>query len=152
MDQLTQELDGGIVSIVLYGSVARGTATPGSDIDLLVVLEEASNSYFDRLEPVGSIVIRIRNEDCWKDLLDKGFTPEINVLVLSREEADQNRYLYLDMIEDAQILADKGGFFHGRLKKLERRLNELGARRVPIDGNWYWDLKPDLRKGETVTL
>jgi predicted nucleotidyltransferase len=37
---------------VLYGSVARGMATPESDIDLLVILRDASFDYFKRLQPL----------------------------------------------------------------------------------------------------
>ena len=31
-------------------------------------------------------------------------------------------------------------------------LAELGARRVPWQGGWYWELKPDLKPGEVFTL
>ena len=37
--------------------------------------------------------------------------PELNVLIFSRAEAERNRHLYLDMIEDALLLVDRGGFF-----------------------------------------
>jgi predicted nucleotidyltransferase len=37
--QLETIYDGRMVSLVLYGSQARGDAEPGSDIDVLVVLE-----------------------------------------------------------------------------------------------------------------
>lgn len=36
-----------IDSIVLYGSQARGDATPDSDIDILVVLKSAVNPYLE---------------------------------------------------------------------------------------------------------
>lgn len=141
-----------LVSVVLYGSVARRETQPESDIDLLLILEEASPVYRQRLQPLLPIVRQVRRHSCWKDLEARGLSPSLSLLVLSRQEAEQNRYLYLDMIEEARILVDRAGFFQGRLKALQRRLRELGARKVRQNGAWYWDLKPDLKPGEVVTL
>lgn len=141
-----------VISIVLYGSVARGKAGPESDIDVLLVVEDASPAYWQRLEPLLPILRQLRKESCWREIESRGCFPSMSVLVLSREEADQNRNLYLDMIEEARILVDRDGFFQERLNVLRRRLQALGARKVQRDGQWYWDLKPDLMPGEAVTL
>lgn len=74
-------------------------------------------------------------------------------MILTKEEAQVNRFLFLDMIEEAIILHDSEGFFRKRLDMLRQRLDELGAKKVLMeDGSWYWDLKPDLRVGEVFTL
>ena len=141
-----------VVSLVLYGSVSRGEAGPESDVDLLLILKEASPVYRERLQPLIPLLRRLRREPTWKDLEARGLSPSLSVLVLSREEAEENRLLYLDMIDGARILLDQDGFFQGRLDALKVRLRELGARKVRRDGTWYWDLKPDLKPGEVVTL
>ena len=52
-----------------------------------------------------------------------------------------------------QLPHDPQGFFAGVLERLRRRLHELGARRyVDEDGYEYWDLKPDWKPGDVVTL
>ncbi len=38
------------LSFVLFGSVARGAAKQESDIDLLIILKDAPDSYYRRLE------------------------------------------------------------------------------------------------------
>jgi predicted nucleotidyltransferase len=141
-----------VVSLILYGSVARGEARPESDVDVLLVLKDAPPVYRDRLRPLLPILRRLRQESCWKNLEAQGLSPSLSVLVLSREEADQNRCLYLDMLEDARILIDRENVFQNRLRALGIRLRELGARRVQRNGDRYWDLKPDLAPGEFVTL
>jgi len=150
---LVQEALGNqVIALVLYGSVARGEAEPASDMDLLLVLEEASPVYWQRLQPLLPLLRQLRKQSCWKDLERQGLYLSLSVLVLSRQEAEQNRYLYLDMIEEARILVDRDDFFQRRLHALQQRLRELGARKVRRNGGWYWDLKPDLKPGEAVTL
>jgi predicted nucleotidyltransferase len=141
-----------LVSLVLYGSVARGTARPDSDVDLLLVLREAPAGYWKRLQPLLPILKKLRKEPCWKKLEEQGLIPFLSLLVLSLEEAKENRYLYLDMIEEAMILVDQEGFFHNKLASLRQRLEELGAKKIQRNEDWYWDLKPDLKLGDVIIL
>jgi hypothetical protein len=57
------------------------------------------------------------------------------------------------MVNDAKILYDKNDFFAERLKQIRKRIEELGSQKVTLeDGSWYWDLKPDLKIGDSFTL
>jgi hypothetical protein len=60
--------------------------------------------------------------------------------------------LLLDMVEDARILHDEGGFLRARLERLRARLPELGSRRVWRGSAWHWVLKPDLQPGDVFEL
>ena len=147
-----QALGDQVISVVLYGSVARGTARPDSDVDLLLILRETPAEYWKRLQPLLPILKQLREGSFWKRPAGQGMNPFLSLLVLSLEEAKENRYLYLDMIDEAQIMLDREGFFRDKLESLRRRLQDLGAQKVQRNGGWYWDLKPDLKPGEVITL
>jgi len=152
VDLVQQAIGDQVVSIVLYGSVARGKARPDSDVDLLLILRQPPAAYSKRLQPLLPLLRRLRQETCWRKLEEQGLIPFLSLLVLSLEEAKENRYLYLDMIEEARILLDQEGFFQDKLESLRRRLEELGAKKIRRNEDWYWDLKPDLKLGDVIIL
>jgi len=57
-----------VISIVLYGSVAQGDAGPESDVDILLVMKEASPIYCRRLQPLIVLMRQLRKQPCWKEL------------------------------------------------------------------------------------
>ena len=109
---LRQKLGDSLISVVLYGSVARGEARLRSDIDLLIIVKDASNEYFLRLEPILKTEKLLKRTEAYNRLCSKdGVRPYVSYLVLSLEEAQENRYIYLDMIEDSIIIFDRNNFF-----------------------------------------
>lgn len=150
---LVERFGDSLLAIVLYGSVARGTASATSDLDLLIVQRGASPSYYERLKPVLEVERALEEGETFQALVQQGLSPSVSPLFLSEEEAGENRYIFLDMVEEAVVLFDPEGFFTRRMAELRERLKELGARRIVLpDGSWYWDLKPDLVLGEVFEL
>lgn len=142
-----------LLAIVLYGSVARGAAAQTSDIDLLIVQREPSSSYFERLAPVLDAERALRESEAFLLLARQGLSPSVSPLLLSEEEGRENRYIFLDMLDEGIVLFEREGYFTSRMGALRRKLKELGGRRVILpDGSWYWDLKPDLVLGEIFEL
>lgn len=66
--------------IILYGSYARGEATEGSDIDILVLLENAKNFWEER-EKIADLI--------WK--LDLKYNTVITVLPVDEQEFQTRR-------------------------------------------------------------
>ncbi|NWF93005.1 MAG: nucleotidyltransferase domain-containing protein [Syntrophaceae bacterium] len=151
---LKEEFHEDLVSLVLYGSIARGKGDALSDVDLLLILEDPHQNYHRRLDQVLDVEDRLRKSKEYRRIKEEiGQEPYFSFLLFSRKEAEENRYVFLDMIDDAKILYDKNGFFADRLNQIRARLQELGARKVPLeDGSWFWDLKPDLKVGEIFSL
>lgn len=139
-----------LVSLVVFGSVARGTAQGGSDLDLLVVIEGLPSGASARHETFDEVRRSVQPE---LDLLAvKGRAVRLSAILKTPQEAARRVPLYLDLTEDAILLADREGFFAGVLEGFRARLHELGSHRVWVGESWYWDLKPDYRPGEVVEL
>ena len=135
-----------LVSIVLFGSVARGDAIETSDIDLLVVAEGFPRRLSARRQELLGWYAPVR---------EAGNLPlvEWNLVTKTPEEARVTSPLYLDMVEDGRLLFDRDGFFAAILERMRARMRELGSCRIVLpDGTWYWDLQPGFRFGDEVSL
>lgn len=140
---LEERFGADLVSVVLFGSRARGTAGPDSDLDLLVVARGLPGSRLARQGPLFRLARTVSEE----------FADALMPVPLTPEEAATVKPFYLGMLSGHRILRDAGGLFASVLARLEARLGELGARRhVDADGYEYWDLKPDWKPGDVVTL
>jgi predicted nucleotidyltransferase len=132
-----------LVSVVLFGSRARGEAGPESDIDVLIVARGLPRRRWDRYGGLRDLARQVSDE----------FADAATPILLTPEEAQEVKPYYLGMLSGHAILRDEGGFFAGVIERLQRRLAELGARRyVDEDGYEYWDLKPDWKPGDIVRL
>ncbi|MGQ9515143.1 MAG: nucleotidyltransferase domain-containing protein [Thermoproteota archaeon] len=145
MSGLEKLLGENLISVVLFGSIARGDYREDSDIDLIVVAEGLPLNFSKRID----LFIPLAEESRRRSTSH----PFIQVYPLRREEAVKNRPIYLDLLTDAVILYDKDCFIAEVLKKLWKRLMELGAEKVRLeDGSWMWVLKPGLKFGEVVEI
>lgn len=149
-DELRKEFKDRLVSLVVFGSVARGQARRESDIDLLIVVKNLPKSRLKRTE-----LFMKAEERLWdriEELHKKGYRTSFSAILKTPEEAEKISPLYLDMVEDAVILYDKDNFFANVLNRLKNKLEELGAERVWIGKKWYWRLKKDFKFGEVIVI
>jgi predicted nucleotidyltransferase len=147
---LRRHLGDNLVSVVLYGSVARGEARQDSDVDLLVICEDLPEGRFARLRRLEAAERGLDEE--LAPLRAKGIDTRLAVIVRTRREAEHTIPLYLDMIEDARLLYDRDAFFAGVLQRLRARLVALGAERRRRGRTRYWILKRDFTPGEVIEL
>ena len=139
-----------LISVIVFGSVARGSQNFDSDLDLLIIADPLPSGRMKRITEFEAVEDRV--EPFLKSLQKEGIHTRISTLLKTPEEARRGSPLFLDMVEDAVILFDRGGFFSALLTELRQRLKSLGARRVWRGNAWYWVLKPDFRPGEVFEI
>lgn len=139
-----------LISVIVFGSVARETQKFDSDIDILIIAKDLPKGRIRRVREFESVEDTI--EPFLKSLQEEGINTYISSILKSPEEADQGSPLFLDMVEDARILFDRDGFFSLILERLRKRLKELGSKRIWRGDAWYWDLKPDYKPGDVIEL
>jgi predicted nucleotidyltransferase len=132
-----------LVSLVAFGSQVQGRARPESDLDVLIIIRDLPRRRLDRRRLITPLA---------HDVSD-AFAATVSAVLLTPEEAASIKPFYLGLLDGHRILVDRGDLVRGTLGRLERRLAELGARRLTDElGNGYWDLKPDYVFGEDVVL
>ena len=139
-----------LVSLLVYGSVGRGTMRPDSDIDLLIVAEPLPKGRIPRVREFDAV------ERSMKPYLDEarkhGIYAPLSPVFKTPYEIRLGSPLLLDMVEDSRILFDRDGFISKELTRLRERLTRLGSKRVWKGNAWYWDLKPDYRIGDIFEI
>jgi len=149
--EVAEEFGDSLVSFVVYGSVARGDASRESDTDVLLILDTDAE-YGERCRRLGRVLARVYASEEAGRLAEMGYNLFVEFYPLSVEEASVFRPVYVDMVEDAVLLLDRGGFFEGVLARVAELLRRLGSRRVWVgEGEWFWVLKPGVRPGEEVS-
>ena len=125
-----------VVSVAVFGSVARGGFDDTSDVDVLIVMERLPKSRFKRYELIGDTLDAI--EPLRERLARMGVYTGISPVILDLEEAKYFRPLYLDLAYDAIVLYDEKGFLTGILERVRECVEEFGGERVWMGKRWLW--------------
>jgi len=142
-----------LVSVALFGSIARGNWDKNSDIDLIVISEGWQNTpIWKRIGELQNLRRALSRTPEFKSAIEKGFTPNIQHYPLDISEASKFHRIYIDASVDAIILYDKQDFLKHLLNNLRIKLEQQGARRVTAPGKGhYWILK-EVKLGEAFAL
>ncbi len=149
-----EEFGSALRSLILFGSLARGTAKEESDIDLLLVADGLPESYDKRLAMIRSI-LSFEPIEKWRSLLwnERHVYPLVEVIPLTVEEALTTHPFYLDMTESAIMIYDIDFFFTRKLDDLKARLEKIGAfKSVLPSGQRFWVLAKDASAAEKLVL
>lgn len=149
---LLAEFGDRVASVLLFGSVARGTARPDSDVDVCVVIRDLPPSRYRRHQLLTPVLERLRQTAAYGDLARRKYSPDIAAILYTPEEAQETKPIFLDLVEEGVLLRDDGTL-RTTFDRLRARMKALGSRKVMLeDGTYYWLLKPGLRFGEVIEL
>lgn len=124
VSQIASKIDP--IGIVLFGSTARGEATSTSDIDLLIVLSEATS------------ITRSRYRD-WDHHFQRQESYSPQFTHLPKESSIGS--LWLEASIDGEILYDPKGEIKKTLQNIRRLISEGKYQRKMNNGHSYWKEK-----------
>jgi len=139
-----------LVSLVIFGSAGRGNPTPFSDLDFLIIVRNLVNGRIKRMKEFNRIERKIESKI--KIFQKDGIYVSLSPIIKTPEEVERGSLIFLDMVEDAKIIFDRNNFFKNYIKKLRKKLERLGAKRIWKGNLWYWDLKPDYKQGDIFEI
>ena len=139
-----------LVSLCVFGSVARGTVTPYSDIDLLIVAKDLPTGRLRRVEEFGLVEERL--ESTLGEARRAGVETCLSPFLKTPDEVRAGSWLFLDLVEDARILYDQDHFLSNYLENLKTRLVQMGAKRVWDGEVWHWVLTPQYNPKQEIEL
>lgn len=127
-----QSFETRLVSVVLFGSYAQGTASPGSDIDLLVIVHQLPADPEPQEKLLDSIEIPIlkKYHRCVSVILA---TPEA-----VQNEVNRENPLFFGIWTGYSILLDSKDFFRNCMEIVRHHIQR--SKPVFIDGRRRWNL------------
>jgi len=118
-----------LVSLVLFGSRARGSAHSESDWDLLVIITGLPDKILKRNRSLLA-------------LLPLSWRCRVSVLAKSPAEFEAVlSSLYLDIALDGIVLYDRHGYIREKLGYIRRRIKQMGLKRQKLNEDWLWSWK-----------
>jgi hypothetical protein len=141
-----------LISICLFGSVARGEANQGSDIDILIVADDLPIDIGMRIKETNYVHENLKKSEAYISLRKSGVSGLVSDIFFTPEEIEGHPPILLDMVEDGIIWYDKGDFLRKVLLSVKENLKKLEAKKVTTEKGYYWILKPDIKPGEIVRI
>jgi uncharacterized protein len=128
-----------LVSIVLFGSRARGDAKEGSDYDFFIIAKGLPEKPFRR-----KLFIRAP--------LKGQFKENLCIIAKSPDEVTETfPSLFLDLSLDGIILYDRDGFFRDLQRKIRNIISQAGLQRKKEHQDYYWEWESPPKAGWEIT-
>jgi len=117
--ELEEIFQNDLVSVVVFGSAARGEAGVNDNIDVLIVVEKFEK--IGRDEVIDSIEENLKLSEDYFDLVENDLATNINPLCLTQSEIEKNPSLIKDVIPDGFIIYDTDDFMENNLRPPKKK-------------------------------
>jgi predicted nucleotidyltransferase len=129
LNSLMQEFGDRLISVILFGSRARGDAHEDSDWDLLIIARDLPARPYRRYRFL-------------KTILPYSFDGAISAIAKTPEEFESSlQSLYLDIALDGIILYDFNEYAQRKLAALKGLIRNKGLKREKIGQDLVWSWK-----------
>lgn len=129
-----REFKDNLISIILFGSHAKGTSNKCSDIDLLIIVKEAPVYWSDRVEPI---------RKCKFDFYLR-YKKIISPIILTKKEMEYSAEktinpLFAGIMTGFIVLLDKDNYFSNIIEKCNNKYS--GLKFVDRGRTWEFPIK-----------
>jgi len=140
-----------LLSIILFGSVARGKWNNESDIDLFIIFSNKSSIRTTINNQLTKIISDYERKSKLKNSKGDRLFSTIQDISLLLKDLHTFRTIFYDIAMDGIILFDRNHLGDQFLRKIKKRIEEKGLKRVFIKENdYYWERNVDF--GEIIEL
>ncbi len=140
-----------LLSIILFGSVARGKWNNESDIDLFIIFTNKSSLRTTINNRLTKIISGYERKSKLRNSKGDRLFSTIQDISLVLKDLHIFRTVFYDIAMDGIILFDRNQTGFQFLKKIKKRIKEKGLRRIFIKENdYYWERK--VKFGEIIEL
>ncbi len=117
--ELEEIFQNDLVSVVVFGSAARGEAGVNDNIDVLIVVEKFEK--IGREEVIDSIEENLKLSEDYFDLVENDLATNIKPLCLTQSEIEKNPSLIKDVIPDGFMIYDTDDFMENNLRPPKKK-------------------------------
>lgn len=149
---LKKNLEDNLLSVLLFGSVARGKWTIESNVDLFVIVSNAYSGEIQLSQKIIDLIIEFEQRYNVKDSEGKDISHSIQVISLLLKELDIFRTIFYDIAVDGKLIYDRNQIGAKFIKKIKDRIEEKGLKRIfNSDNDFYWKRR-NIKFGEIIEL
>lgn len=142
---LKEEFNQDLLSLGVYGSIARNTADNQSDLDLFLLFRELPDNISERLRMLRKIEEKKLIQDELRYLNKKSYYPQISCYACKESELKLS-FFTIDIAFDIKILYDTN-VLADFLQIINKKIKERGIRRKYLDKERYY-LDLNIKFGE----
>lgn len=139
-----------IMSVALFGSVARNTPRKDSDVDMLVLHKPIEEN---PVKKWGKVLNEILDSSEFNNMVSLGYYPYPTPVFFTPDKLKEKPLILLDIMDHGVILLDRDNALSDLMDRFRSILSSLGSKKIVLeDGSWVWELKPDWKPGEEFEI
>lgn len=139
LSELRREFKETLLSVILFGSVARGKWTRNSDLDLFIILSNEYQDKYELNEKLIELIINFQELEIKNKLKKDKFIHSIQAIAVRLIDLNYFRTLFYDIAMDGIIIFDKDQTGEKFIERIKHRMKENQLTRVYNDDHdFYW--------------